>query len=226
MQALTSKPAVIWPPHNPAPPAGIYLSGETEAARRPQVEDFIRGCFANAYGARIGQFMPRLMSLHDGSGTVCAALGMRPGGALPMYLEHYLDAPVEQVLAAVAGEPVARAGMVEVGNLAVDNAGGARWLIAALTAWLHVHRYRWVVFTGVPALRNAFTRLGIELLDLGAADASRLPPGEADRWGQYYAQRPRVLAGRVAQGHAVLALRFALPDAAGDFWRRAAQLAA
>ena len=96
-------------------------------------------------------------------------------------------------------------------------------LITALTAYLHAAGAHWVVFTCGPALRNAFGRLGIDLLDLGPAEVESLPAGEAAAWGRYYEQRPRVMAGRVTEGHAVLASLARNEGTLGALFRSAVQ---
>lgn len=166
---------------------------------RPEVEDFVRARFAAAYGARLHHFLPDLMSLRDARRALLAVLGMRPAEAGALFLEQYLDHPTERALGHALGRAVARAGLVEVGNLAVAHAGGARWLIAALTAYLKGAGFDWAVFTAVPALRNAFGRMGIELVPLAAADPARLPEAERAQWGRYYETGPVVTAASVHQ---------------------------
>jgi hypothetical protein len=78
------------------------------------------------------------------------------------------------------------------------------------------------VFTIGPALRNAFTRLGIELLDLGPADPALLPPGHQQHWGHYYNQQPRVMASRVSQSHAALSPMFDTEFTLRALWQNAA----
>jgi hypothetical protein len=107
------------------------------------------------------------------------------------------------VIAGRLGIAVARAGVVEVGNLAATHAGGARWLITALTAYLHARGAEWVVFTAVSSVRNAFLRLGLEPVALAPAPPHRLGAA-AGEWGRYYDGAPVVMAGQVAHGYRVL----------------------
>ena len=83
-----------------------------------------------------------------------AVLGFRYADQAPLFLEHYLERPVEQLLAARLKRPVDRSRLVEVGNLAVTTAGGGRWLITALTAYLSATGSEWALFTIGPALVN------------------------------------------------------------------------
>jgi hypothetical protein len=174
------------------------------AAAREQAEQFVRDAFRSAYGAEIDHFMPSLLSVRAAGGELLGVLGLRNPDATPLFLEQYLAQPVEHVLAAAARQPVDRATLIEVGNFAVGAAGGGRWLITALTAYLYSAGRSWAVFTCGPQLRNAFRRFGIPLLDLAAADPGCLSDDERARWGSYYRQQPRVMAANVVESHAVL----------------------
>ncbi len=166
---------------------------------RPAVERFIHGVFRHSYGADIRCFYPQLLAFSD-QAHLRAAVGYRCGLTRPLFAEQYLDAPAERAIRAVCGEPVERARIVEVGNLALASPGQARWLIAAVTLYLHAAGYRWVLFTAVRPLINAFQRLGLNPLPLAPADPARL--GDAARgWGSYYAGGPLVCAGDIAAGH-------------------------
>ncbi|RMF81264.1 MAG: thermostable hemolysin, partial [Nitrospirae bacterium] len=146
---------------------------------------------------------PWLISVRAADGALAAVAGLKPAALGPLFLEQYLDGPVEEAIAAAAGEPVARGSVVEVGNLAAAHAGGARAVIVAVTALLHQARATWVCFTGGPVLHNAFRRLGMAPLPLAPARPEALGAAAA-RWGRYYEQRPWVFAGRVAEGYACL----------------------
>ncbi len=203
-------------------PTLVQLEGPL-AAERANAEDFVRQAFGVAYDAQVKHFLPTLMALRNDRGCLLAVLGLRETGAEPLFLEQYLDRPVEQVLAGVVGGPVDRSSLVEVGNFAVGAAGGGRWLITALTAYLYAAGRSWTVFTCGPELQNAFRRLGVELVDLGAADPGRLAADERARWGSYYAQKPRVMAANVAQSHQVLSALFEKECALNALWRGALQ---
>ncbi|MBU0500441.1 MAG: thermostable hemolysin [Gammaproteobacteria bacterium] len=186
---------------------------------RVEVERFVRKVFAAAHGAEVTHFMPVLMDLRNDAGHLLGVLGLRDAVDGGLFLERYLDRPVEACLSAVANEPVDRSDIVEVGNLAVGATGGGRWLITALTAFMHAMDRGWVVFTCGPQLKNAFSRMGIDLLDLGEATPDALSPDERARWGSYYDQQPCVMAGRVAHGYQVLSALFEKECALNALWR-------
>ncbi len=177
--------------------------GRVEKDERPEAEQFIRNGFERAYRARLRHFMPALMSLRRHS-KMAAACGLRAAAAERLFLECYLERPVEVALSEAAKRPVSRGDIVEVGNLVVARAGFARNLILHLTAYLHASGAAWVVFTAVPSLRNNFIRLGIPLVALAAADAARLDPAALADWGTYYEQGPVITAVNVAAAFAAV----------------------
>ena len=160
--------------------------------------------YRKAYGARLNEFMPRLLKVAGQDGAFRAIVGMRNAVDQPLFLETYLDEPIEQSIARKTGEVVGRDCIVEIGNLAESRPGDARLGIIASTMYLHKQGYRWVVFTAVPQLLNAFKRLGMEPLDMVAADPERLPEDQRALWGSYYAERPMVCLGDIAAGYASL----------------------
>jgi hypothetical protein len=194
--------------------AGVFGAGRfapETGLRRSETEAFIAAVFARAHGARIRTFMPLLLGLRDRAGRLTAACGLRAAAHAPLFLEHYLDHRVERAVAAAARIPVARARIVEVGNLAVAAPGSARQLIVALTDYLVPTPFQWVVFTGGPALRNAFGRLGVPVAQLADARIEQLPEPARGDWGSYYDGGPTVCAVLIEAARAALARR---PEAA------------
>jgi len=207
------KPAAV--PSNPphASPADSSLTViHPGDPRRAAAEALVRSCFRETYGARVGYFLPSLLTLFQPPRGPQAVLGFGSATGQPLFLEHYLEVPIQEAVARVSGRAVARADMVEVGNLAVAFPGGARCLAVALTAFLAARGAGWVAFTARTALRNTFERLGIALHPLAEARADRLPGGGSE-WGRYYDDGPLVVAARVRQGAA--AVRSRLPDRDG-----------
>jgi hypothetical protein len=178
--------------------------------RRRAVEQFIAGRFYAAHGARINCFMPHLIALFDDAGDILAAVGIRAADDEALFLEHYLDLPVERAIADKAGlVGIAGTGtrrqIAEIGNLASVDRHASRALFKLLTQRLLADNYEWAVFTGCSSLQRMFRTLGIETVCLGRALQSRLPQDQ-QTWGSYYEDSPRVVAGRVSGG------RFAFID--------------
>ncbi len=179
----------------------ITLVNQQEAQRR-EIERFIRTLFRRAYGATINHFPPHLLSMRQ-DGRILAALGIRPATDTPLFLESYLDKPIECALAEKLSRPIDRSRIIEIGSLASAHGGGARTLIITLTAYLSGAGYEWAVFTATPQVRNNFSKLGIQLTPLARADKTRLGEAQYD-WGSYYDQSPVVVACDVKQGVAAV----------------------
>lgn len=171
------------------------------SARRVALEQFVCQRFELQHGARIRHFMPCLFGLENQIGQVLGAVGVRSGNSGPLFLERYLNEPIQTAIGSRLGntEP-GRGELVEVGNLAADSPGAARLLIVALTDLLVALGFRWVTFTGTPTLLNSFQRLGLTPIALGEADPARMGDELVD-WGSYYDNRPLVMAGDIHGGH-------------------------
>lgn len=169
---------------------GTHMSG------REHLERFIHTVFRRAYGANITHFMPTLLSLHDQDERVLAVCGLRRAEIGPLFLENYLQAPVEAVLSTRVGSAVARDSIVEVGNLAVTELGLARSLLREVIRHLLDTDAEWAVFTAIPALRNSLGKLNVQLEVLCDASLDQVPVAEQPDWGSYYEQQPQVMAVR------------------------------
>lgn len=186
-------------------PARHHAAGRLERIdahhwARVDVERFICQRFRRQYGARVTHFSPHLMAARDDKRQWKAAVGYTPAARHELFLEHYLDLPVEAALARAFDTAVTRDEVVEVGNLAADSPGAARRVIHQVTRYLHHAGFRWVVFTATRELANSFRRLRLIPTELAPADPMRLPDGGA-RWGSYYAHDPRVMGGNIAWGY-------------------------
>lgn len=162
-----------------------------------RIKRFACARYAEVHQARLRHFLPVQMLLRDGPQWK-ASCGLRSAATQPLFLEQYLDHPVEEVLGALIGRTVERAAIVEVGNLAGEP-GSARLMILSLTRYLGESGVDFVVFTATSKLRHAFSRLGLSLWFLTEAQPGRLSGG-ADDWGRYYHHRPAVFAGSVTDG--------------------------
>jgi hypothetical protein len=169
-----------------------------DSPRRAGTEAFIRRVFAQRFGADVTDFAPNLLLLEQNARAIAAA-GWRPAGEAPLFLERYLDVPIEQALARPAGQTVRREEIVEVGHLAADKAGGSLRMIVTMGEALDRLGYAWVVFTATRELVGIFHRLGLPLLAIAQADPARL--GDAAKtWGNYYETHPIIVGGRIQLG--------------------------
>lgn len=181
--------------HAPCPSVELHVPA---AAQWPEVTRYISGQFRVAHGARIRDFMPRLLTLGC-QDHFSAAIGVRPAAAQPLFLERYLAQPIEVMLTGSAGHLVARHQVVELGNLVATQRGASQLLFLLLTAMLSRTELEWAVFTATPQVQKSVERLlGIELNVLQDADPSRLGAEELADWGSYYENQPRVVAGKIS----------------------------
>lgn len=177
-----------------------------DSPERAETEAFIAAVYRARYGAELTHFLPQLLAYRDAGGRLTAAVGWRGGAHGRLFVENYLDGPVEDALAAALGRPVPRGSLVEVGNFAAVGAGDARAVIVDVTHLLHAAGLRWVLFTATRQLRNAFERLGLVPTPLAPARPERLTDGGA-HWGSYYQTQPQLMFGDIAAGHRFLTTR-------------------
>lgn len=169
------------------------------------LERFVAQRFAEVHGAVVCSFMPSLLALFDWRGTLRGAVGYRPAAHEALFLEQYLDAPIESAIGAALGRRAAeslspdRDRIVEIGNLAGRGCRAALHLVARLPRYLCARGYDWVAFTATDRVREVLATFNAPLLDLGPADPRRLR-SEKDDWGSYYDSAPRVMAGWLPHG--------------------------
>lgn len=162
------------------------------------VADFIRRRFRQAYDALPTLRIPRLLALTTRQGSLLAAVGVRNAAVEPLFLEDYLDVPVDRLIPAATVPERSR--VAEIAHLAGVEAGVSRFLFPALTVWLKEQGYEWVAFTGTDQLRNSFQRLGIDIHAVAEADPARLADGGSG-WGRYYDNHPMVMVASVEDGY-------------------------
>ncbi len=162
---------------------------------RARAEAFISDIFQRHYDAELSSFAPNLMLLEKND-RIAAVAGWRCAGTERLFLENYLDAPIETAVSRLAGRPVDRQRIVEVGNLAAEVRGGSVEVMLTLAAHLDRLGFEWVVFTATSELIGMLRRLGLPPLALAPADPERLGT-DARLWGTYYATHPVVVAGRI-----------------------------
>ena len=168
-------------------------------ADRASLEAFIAESYARAYGASIGYYADHLVGVRDRDRAWQAGLGYTLAADQRLFVEQYLDEPVEDAIGSILNVPIARRQIVEVGNLAASAAGAARQVIVGMTRLLHELGRTWVVFTSTRALLNSFARLEIATIPLAPADPSRLPDA-GKSWGSYYATDPQVMTANIPLG--------------------------
>lgn len=163
---------------------------------REELETFIYKVFYHAYGANVTQFMPKLIALRDADNHLMAAFGMRDASNSALFLEQYLDAPIEQIISSHMGAAIARASITEIGNLAVINPRNAGVLISHVIQHSLDAGVQWCVATAHHSLQNGLIKGGRDVYPLHPVDANRLAANEKSQWGSYYENAPQVIAVR------------------------------
>lgn len=197
-----------------AEPTDVVITSD-EQTRRGEVEQFICDIYKQSYNANIDVRYPTLMSIQDEKGALLAAMGLRDAGRERLFLETYLDMPVEEAIYHATGDRVSRSQIVEVGNLASLGSGAAQYLYLAFHAYAFELGYRYVVVTATTPLKLTFRRMKIETFHLSDANPERLLDGGAS-WGSYYQTEPQVITGNIRQGLHTLLMRYGaryLPNA-------------
>ncbi|WP_423141723.1 thermostable hemolysin [Parablastomonas sp. CN1-191] len=136
------------------------------------------------------------------SGEPAAALGFNRCGDEALFLERYLDRPIELAATEALGRPVERGQIVEIGNFASTGA------FAMIDLWTDAANdlgggREVAVSTLTAPLRAMFARIGVPIVAIGDANAARLGDAQAD-WGTYYALDPKVCVAAIAVGQAAL----------------------
>jgi len=163
---------------------------------------FIRQRYFAAHGAsapvNYSNFMSRMRAAGQG-----AAVGYRRAGDGMLFLESYLDEPVEQLLRRHLGTEIDRSRIVEIGGLAANSSA------SLIALWNSV---AWDLGTDtdigvavlIRPLRLMFRRIGITLHELLPARAERLGAQQA-QWGSYYENDPVVCCGSLLEARQRLA---------------------
>jgi hypothetical protein len=149
-ESMTARDGMESHPGHPRPASGNWIFAPVDRLERGAAERFISATFLRTYGATLRRFFPLIMALRLDGGLV-AACGLRYASSGPLFLESYLDQPIEALLSSSKGARVDRSAIVEVGNLAVARGGYARQLIISLTLHLKQEQADWAVFSAVPA---------------------------------------------------------------------------
>ncbi len=178
----------------------VLLPGE---AGREELEDYIADKYRLVHRANVNAFLPILLRASRDDATL-GAVGIRPGQFRPMFLEQYLESPIEQQIAGFTQKPVDRLRLVEIGNLSVTRRGFTTPLFVSLVTLLAEAGFEWVVFTATAQVEGLVSCIGFDLEFLAMADPGRLVDGR-DNWGDYYASGPRVLAGNLDKARQAIA---------------------
>jgi len=158
-------------------------------------QQFITEVFKDAYHAKVDPqpdaFVICERNIDDG-GVPLACAGLTFGFARQrLFSEQYLDAAIEAAIANTGNYAVDRAEIVEIGSLASRHASAAADLIHVLPIIAWFLGMRAILCTTTAGLRKLLDYHHIPFIALAEARSTRLPEGESERWGSYYANSPQ-----------------------------------
>ncbi|MDT8310656.1 MAG: thermostable hemolysin [Methylophaga sp.] len=159
---------------------------------RKQAECFIANRFFERYGARLEHYMPLLLTSIQAE-RIEAGLGFQLAASQALFLEQYLDKPIESLLPRHCGQ-ISREAIVEIGNLAASFQARSPLLFIVITAILDAAGFRYVVFTATREVRRLLKKLQLTTDVIGLADPALLPD-KGQSWGSYYQHQPIILGG-------------------------------
>lgn len=166
------------------------------------IRSLIRSRYAAAHDAFPTADYPAYLSI-GAPDAPHAVLGFRTAGGDALFLERYLDRPIETMLTERMGRPIPRSRVVEIGDHASQRSTAtiALWREAAAAL---VGQADVAVAVLTAPLRAMFARLALPLIVLAPAPIEAV--GDARRaWGRYYESDPMVCAGDVAACRTALA---------------------
>jgi Thermostable hemolysin len=165
---------------------------------RPVVECEIQRLYWKRYGACLASFAPTIVAELNDAGNVECAAGIRFADER-LFLECYLDQPIEMVLQDYLGSLVKRDRIVEVCHLAGAGSGRSLVFVRKLIALLRDMEAEWAIFTATRPLRYLLAKSGLSMIELGRASIRCV--SRPDIWGSYYENDPRIMAVGGATPH-------------------------
>lgn len=165
--------------------------------RRKEVEAYVYLRYRKAFDANLQTFMPVFLTLFE-EGQIISVCGIRNAAHGPLFLEQYLDLPVDALITQRLGVSVARSQIIEFGQLASFSVGYSRRHFGLMAQQLVERGYIYCIFTATDPLTALMRRMGLPLEQVQAVDANRIP--NADNWGDYYHHEPHIHIGRLDDG--------------------------
>ncbi|MFF2954892.1 thermostable hemolysin [Kitasatospora sp. NPDC057965] len=163
----------------------------------------VQKVYSDSFGANVEvnpEFFLSYLEKDSESGAeeVLACTGITVAGADPLFLETYLDVPVESLISSHRQVPVNRGEIIQLGSVASVRATAGAELFKALAVVLWSRGCRYAVMTSTQRSLALQRRLGIIFNPVGEADPGRLDPEELKNWGTFYDQKPLVVYAVIA----------------------------
>lgn len=165
---------------------------------RPKLENFISSTYKSIFNARLKTFLPDLVAATTANDEIRAAFGYCDATQDSLFLESYLDSPVETVLSQRVGYTVQRHHIVEVGNLSITKSVDSVKIMRDIAGYLQGLGYEWIVCTATRYLKLLFLKSGTKPISIAKAHISKVTNDGTD-WGNYYVTAPEILVGNIDQ---------------------------
>jgi hypothetical protein len=170
-----------------------------QSLQRAEIEAYISEKFQTVYGASVSHFLPALIELQCDN-IRSAACGFKDANSGKLYLENYLDIPIEQAISQATNSqtkrPIHRSNILEIGNLVSTWKGSSQMLFLFITVFAHNLGYEWVAFTATNEVKRLLDKMQLSVSVIAAAQAKDLGVA-AKAWGSYYDTNPQVMIGHI-----------------------------
>lgn len=170
------------------------LEINADSCLRTETETFIKESYFKAYGAIITYFFDTLLVVVNEQGAIQAAIGFQNPTHKPLFLEQYLERPIEHYIFNHFQSNIDRQEIAEIGNFSSINKQAAKLLIPMLLSVLLSRNYKFVALTATQSLFEKFIHLQLEPITISSAHAEKLS-SEQRSWGSYYSTHPKVVIG-------------------------------
>ncbi|MFT4632857.1 MAG: hypothetical protein ACI8PP_000917 [Candidatus Pseudothioglobus sp.] len=189
------------PKHAFGNPLGQPLTqGSGRSAAHAAALQMIQNQYRKHFHCELQHSLPyslsRLAGQDSEESKLVACTGYQPAKEGELFLEQYLDDPVEEILQRLTNKSVSRAQIVEIGGFAVSHKRHALPFMLQLAPILANLGFKTVVCTVTRPMQDCFRKLGIISTPIARADPSRVDVSN-NAWGTYYDLNPVVLAGDI-----------------------------
>jgi hypothetical protein len=173
---------------------GLFVVREGEVLYETACQ-FTKDRFQHCFDCELTQFYPIILTSWL-KGELQAVVGVRSAVDGPLFLEQYLDSPVEVLFEELSLD---RSQIVEIGGFAALDKMAAIPLMEKTANVLLEMGFAHAVCTANKPIRRCLSSINVPFEQLAVAD-SKLLQGSTESWGSYYATTPFVLAGDIQTG--------------------------
>lgn len=173
---------------------GLIVVQEGDALYKTACQ-FTKDRFQHCFGSELTQFYPIILTSWL-KGELQAVVGVRTAVDGPLFLEQYLNSPVEVLFEELS---LNRSQIVEIGGFAALDKMAAIPLMEKTANVLLEMGFVHAVCTANKPIRRCLSSINVPFEQLAMAD-SKMLQDSAENWGSYYASMPFVLAGDIQTG--------------------------